>query len=167
MKLPLLPIALASAALALHTSCKANPSAVTTAATPVPESAAPAAPAATAPQAAPAPQGNNGGNRPGGGPGNFQQRTDARMQRIKTEVGLTDDQAQKVRAIFERQFAPLRQQMGDQSISREDRQAAFEKARAGASAEIEQILTPEQKPKWEAFQKEMEQRRAQRRQNGN
>ncbi len=88
------------------------------------------------------------------------------MQRMKTELGLSDDQAQKIRAVFEQQFGPLREQMGNSSISREDRRAAFEKARAAASAQVEQILTPEQKPKWEAYQKEMEQRRGQRRQQG-
>jgi Spy/CpxP family protein refolding chaperone len=88
------------------------------------------------------------------------------MQRMKTELGLTDDQATKIRAIYEEQFGSLRQQMGDSSVSREDRRAAFEKARAAATSQIEQILTPEQKPKWEAYQKEAEQRRSQRRQGG-
>jgi Spy/CpxP family protein refolding chaperone len=166
MKSPLLPFAVVVATLALHTSCKPKPS--TASSTPAPEVAATPAdqntpPAAAAEPAAPPPQGNAGG----GGPGNFQQRAEERMQQMKTELGLTDDQAQKVRAVFDQQFGPLRQQMGDQSVSREDRRAAFEKARAATNTEIEQILTPEQKPKWEAFQKEMEQRRAQRQQGGN
>ncbi len=88
---------------------------------------------------------------------------------MKTELGLNDDQVQKVQAVFDQQFGPLRQQTGDQSMSREDRRAAFEKARAAVNAQIDQILTPEQKPKWEAYQKEMEQRRQQggNRQGGN
>jgi Spy/CpxP family protein refolding chaperone len=56
--------------------------------------------------------------------------------------------------------------MGDQSISRDERRATFEKAREAARVQVEQLLTPEQKPKWDAMQKEMEQRRGQGRQQG-
>lgn len=118
--------------------------------------AAPAPTVAEAPAIAAATPGNDGGNRPGGG--NFQQRAEERMQRMKTEVGLTDDQAQKIRAIYEAQFASLRS--GDNSsMSREDRRAAFQKAREAANAQIEPLLTAEQRPKWEAYQQQMQARR--------
>ncbi len=132
-----------------------EPAVVAATPTPTPVESATPAPAAIAP-----PPSEAAGNRPGGG-ANFQQRAEERMQRMKTEVGLSDDQVQKIRAIYETQFASLRQQGGNSSMSREDRRAAFQKARDAANAEIEPLLTAEQKPKWEAFQQEMQARRGQ------
>jgi periplasmic protein CpxP/Spy len=162
--------------MALHTSCKPKPTAASApTAEATPATAAQTTPASTptlpplesqAPAPAMPPQGNNGGNRPGGG-GNFQQRAEERLQQMKTDVGLTDEQVQKVRSIYEENFGALRSTMGDPSMSREERRAAFEKARASASTAVEAILTPEQKPKWEDFKKKMEQRRGQRPGGGN
>ncbi|HEY8901154.1 MAG TPA: hypothetical protein VIM61_12150 [Chthoniobacterales bacterium] len=155
MKRILLPSLLAAALLPAACSRKAPP-AETTATAPAPAEET----ASTVTAATPAPD-NAGGNRPGSGPGgggNFQQRAEQRMQQMKTEVGLTDDQMQKIRAITESQFASLRLGM-DSSMSREDRRAAFQKAREAANAQIEPLLTAEQKPKWEAFQQQMQARR--------
>jgi len=143
-------------ALALSTACKPKPTPVT----PPPEAAATPEAAAATPVAAATPaQTSNAPGNPGGPGGNFQQRAAERMQQMKTELGLTDDQAEKIRAIQEAQFGSLRQSM--QSMSHEDRRAAFEKARDAANAQITQILTPEQQPKWQAWQEQMRQRRAQ------
>ena len=144
-------------ALALSTACKPKPTAVTLA----PEAAATPEATATPVAAQPPAQASSTPGNPGGaGPGgNFQQRAAERMQQMKTELGLTDDQAEKIRAIQEAQFGSLRQSM--QSMSHEDRRAAFEKAREAANAQITQILTPEQQPKWQAWQQQMQQRRAQ------
>lgn len=149
-------------ALALSTACKPKPSAVP----PGPEAAAtPEAAAATPVVAATPVQNSNPPGNPGGPGGNFQQRAAERMQQMKTELGLTDDQAEKIRAIQEAQFGSLRQNM--QSMSREDRRAAFQKARDAANAQITQILTPEQQPKWQAWQQEQQQRMQQRANGGN
>jgi Spy/CpxP family protein refolding chaperone len=143
MKRLVLPTLLS--ALALSTACKPKPA-------PVVPTPAPEATATPTAQNSPSP-----GNPASGG--DFQQRAEERMQRMKTDLGLTDEQAQKIRMIMDEQFGSLRQNMA--SMSREDRRAAFQKARDSANAQITQILTPEQQPKWTAWQQQMQQRRAQ------
>jgi Spy/CpxP family protein refolding chaperone len=83
---------------------------------------------------------------------------------MTTTLALTQDQAEKVKAIMQDQFGAIRAQT--QGMSREDRRAAFQKAREAVNAKIAEILTPDQQPKWEEYQKQMEARRAQRGQGG-
>lgn len=89
---------------------------------------------------------------------------------MKTDLGLTDEQAQKIRAIMDGQMASMQALRSDQSLSREQRQAKFAESRQAINAQIEALLTPEQKPKWEELKKkreaEMAQRRANRQQGG-
>jgi Spy/CpxP family protein refolding chaperone len=96
-------------------------------------------------------QNNNGNN--GGGGQNFEQRRQERIARMKTDLGLTDDQAQKIQALFQAQFSSTNQPGGQ--VNRDERRAAFEKVQA----EVEKILTPEQKTKWEAMRQQWGQRR--------
>jgi Spy/CpxP family protein refolding chaperone len=75
------------------------------------------------------------------------------MTRMQTELGLSNDQVQQIKSIYQTAFGSMGQPGGQ--VSREERRAAFDKARA----EVEKILTPEQKTKWEAMRQERERRR--------
>jgi Spy/CpxP family protein refolding chaperone len=100
----------------------------------------------------------------GGSRGNYQQRAQQRLDQMTTTLALTQVQAEKVKAIMQDQFGAMRAQT--QGMSREDRRAAFQKAREAVNAKIAEILMPDQQPKWEEYQKQMEARRAQRGQGG-
>jgi len=89
---------------------------------------------------------------------------------MKTDLALTGDQAQKVSALMDQQMTSMQTLRSDQSLTREQRQAKSAESRQAIGAQIEALLTPEQKPKWEELKKkreaEMAQRRANRQQGG-
>jgi Spy/CpxP family protein refolding chaperone len=90
----------------------------------------------------------NGGQRRGG---SVQQRVD----RMATELNLTDDQKTKVTTLFESQ-AKKRQEL--QNLAPEDRR---EKARAmmqETNKKLKEILTPEQIKKWQEIRSQGRQR---------
>jgi Spy/CpxP family protein refolding chaperone len=63
------------------------------------------------------------------------------VDHLSTELSLTPEQSERVKAVFERQ----RSQRGDlRGLAREERQAARETRRAQIEAELAEILTPEQ-----------------------
>ena len=110
----------------------------------------------------------SGTNRPDGRPGgsaDAAQRANERFDQMKAELGLTDDQAQKARAIMDQQSASMQALRSDQSLSREQRQAKFAEFRTAIASQIEAILTPDQKTKWDELQKKREAERAERRTN--
>ncbi|MEI6279897.1 MAG: hypothetical protein WCQ16_11045 [Verrucomicrobiae bacterium] len=123
-------------------------------------------PAATAPVATPVVAA--GENRPergqaGGSRGDFAQRSKERFEQMKTDLALTDDQAQKISAIMDQRAAFMRTVVSDQSLSREQRMAKFQEARQAFVKQVEPLLTTEQKAKWEEQLKKREADRAERR----
>jgi Spy/CpxP family protein refolding chaperone len=95
-----------------------------------------------------------GGGRPGG-PGAFS--PEERIKRMTEELGLTQDQQDKLKAIFakgETQFKALREK-GRENLTEEDRTKMRDFFKA-QTEEIGAVLTPEQKTKW---QEAMEKRR--------
>ena len=149
--IPVLALALVSGA-----GCKPKKPAV-------PPSLLPEAPAATSPDA-----GSSGTNRPAGQPGatvDAAQRANERFDQMKTALGLSEEQAQKARAIIDQQSASMQAMRSDQSLSREQRQEKMTESRNAVASQIGAILTPEQKPKWEELQKKREAERAERRAN--
>jgi len=78
---------------------------------------------------------------------------------MKTALSLTDDQAQKIQAIMEKQRPAMEAIRNDQSLSREDRMAKFKELRDATQAEIAPLLSPEQIAAYQAL-------RQQRMQNG-
>jgi Spy/CpxP family protein refolding chaperone len=77
-----------------------------------------------------------------------------RLQKMKETLGLTDEQAAKIKAIFETsrgKFAGLK------GLKPEERRAKMREVIKGEMEEIAALLTPDQKEKWKA---EMEKRRA-------
>ncbi len=85
----------------------------------------------------------------------------ARADRLKTELGLTDDQTAKIKAIYEKDQAKnadeLKKLREDTTTSREDKAKKYREIFAATAEEIKPILTPEQQTKWKEQQ---EKRRA-------
>ncbi len=128
-----------------------------------PEAAAtPAAPAgapASNTEAA-APTGENNGPGGGGpGQGGGQRRTPAeRVEQMKTSLGLSDDQAQKITAVFEAQRPAMDALRNDQSLSQDQRREKMEAMRQTMDQQLSAILTPEQKTKWDEERAKMRER---------
>jgi Spy/CpxP family protein refolding chaperone len=99
-----------------------------------------------------------GGARPGrGGPPDAA----GRAERLKTELGLTDEQTAKIKAIYEKDQAKnaeeLKKLREDTTLSREEKGKKMREIFAATAEEIKPILTPEQQTKWKEAQ---EKRRA-------
>lgn len=117
----------------------------------------------------PAASGDTTRERPEGAGGNrtdFAQRAQGRMERMKTDLGLSEDQQKKIQDIMNQQMTMMqaaRAQGG--SNDREALRARFREAREAANAQIEALLTPEQKTKWEELRKQRQQEMTGRREN--
>jgi protein CpxP len=109
--------------------------------------------------AKPAPAPGGPGGRPGGRGG--APDPGARAERLKTELGLTDDQTAKIKAVYEKNQAKNQEEMKklreDTTMSREDKGKKMAEIFAATAEEIKPILTPEQQTKWKEA---MEKRRA-------
>lgn len=90
-------------------------------------------------------------------------REDAQTQRMKERLGLTDDQAAKVKAILKKSREEMQAEFGNNDGDREARRDAMMKRAEKNDAEIVKLLTKEQKVKYEEMKKErkkqMEERR--------
>lgn len=128
--------------------------------TPVPAAASPASGDASVASAAPAdsaPGGGGGGPRQrggGGGRGGADRGAD-RLQRMATALSLTPEQSEKIKAIMEAQRPAMDAIRNDNTLSREDRRAKMQELRKTSEPEIQAILTPEQKTKWEELRSQM------------
>lgn len=88
------------------------------------------------------------------------------MTRMKTELGLSEEQQQKIQGIMDQQIASLQAARSEGGTGdREARRTKLREAREAANAQIEALLTPEQKVKWEEMRKQREQEMAARREN--
>src|ERR1041385_4408621 len=92
----------------------------------------------------PAVETNTAPKAPRHGPPGVQQR----VERMATELKLTDDQKTKLTALLEDEAKKMRELRSDASLSKEDRGEKFRAMRAENDAKIKQILTPEQYEKW-------------------
>jgi len=120
------------------------------------------APASGDVAAAPAGENNGPGGR-GPGQGGGQRRTPAeRVEQMKTSLGLSDDQAQKITAVFEAQRPAMEALRNDQSLSRDQRREKMEAMRQTMDQQLSSILTPEQKAKWDEERAKMRERFANR-----
>ena len=82
----------------------------------------------------------------------------ARLKQISEQLNLTDEQKEKLKPIFQEQFAKLRELRQNDTLSREDKLAKVKELREDINKKVEPILTAEQKEKWQKVQ----QRRAKR-----
>jgi Spy/CpxP family protein refolding chaperone len=79
------------------------------------------------------------------GPPTVEQRVD----RMATELKLTDDQKSKVTALFEEDAKKMKELRGDKNLTREEQREKFRAMRTESENKLKQILTPEQ---WEKHQ---------------
>ncbi|MBP9212041.1 MAG: hypothetical protein KBF97_04520 [Bacteroidetes bacterium] len=90
-------------------------------------------------------------------------REDTQTERMKEQLGLTDDQAAKVKAILKKSREEMQAEFGKNDGDREARRDAMMKRTEKNDAEIAKLLTKEQKVKYEEMKKErkkqMEERR--------
>jgi protein CpxP len=94
-----------------------------------------------------------------------QRRTpEEQVKALKESLKLTDEQAEKIKAIFAKGQEKRRALREDQNLSQEDRRAKMREIQTAQEEEIKPILTPEQQTKWK---EELEKRRAERGQRGN
>lgn len=82
--------------------------------------------------------------------------TDDLMKDLTTKLNLTADQQGRVRAILDENHQQMRATMNDQSLSKEDKHAKMKSMHDGVHAKVREVLTDEQKPKFDAMVKDME-----------
>jgi Spy/CpxP family protein refolding chaperone len=85
-------------------------------------------------------------------------------ERVKKELGLTDDQSEKMKAIHQDSEAQLKALRENTALSPEEKKAAFKQIHEATKAKVYAILTPEQAAKFdkmrEGAKKHMKERRA-------
>ncbi len=91
-------------------------------------------------------------------PGKGQRRD--RMEMMKENLGLTDDQVAKIKPIVEADREKMKALREDTATSQEDKRAKFAEILKGQSEKITPILTPEQQTKWKEQLAKMQERRA-------
>ncbi len=91
------------------------------------------------------------GQRGGGGRMNPEQRLEA----MKTQLNLTPDQTDKVKAILEEGRAKMTALRNDTSVSQEDRRGKMMAMMQGENEKIKAVLNDEQKEKLAAMEKRM------------
>lgn len=88
--------------------------------------------------------------KPGPGKGDMAK---AKLDKLKTELTLTDDQARKIQAIMEEQQKAGKAIRDDASLSKEQKMEKMKAHRAETDAKINTELTPEQQAKWAEMKK--------------
>jgi Spy/CpxP family protein refolding chaperone len=90
----------------------------------------------------------------------FAEKRKGHFQEMKAELGLTEDQSQKLEALMKENFEAMKVIKEDQSLSKEDRKAKLMAMRDAMDQKINALLTPEQVTKREELKKKrMEERK--------
>lgn len=82
------------------------------------------------------------------------QSAEARIEKLKTELGLTDEQTTKIKAILFDETAALKALRDDSSVDRKDKREKMMELRKTYREKIEAVLTAEQKAKFEKLASE-------------
>ncbi|HEY6308805.1 MAG TPA: hypothetical protein VI488_20380 [Candidatus Angelobacter sp.] len=69
------------------------------------------------------------------------------LQKISSELNLTEDQKQKVQPVLQNEFQQLKSVHDDSSLSPEQKKAKGQEIRESANSQLEPILTPDQRAK--------------------
>jgi Spy/CpxP family protein refolding chaperone len=91
---------------------------------------------------------DNKDSKGGAGQGRRGMNIDQRMERLTTELSLTDAQKPKVKAVLEDTQKKMRELRDDSSLSQEQRREKFTALREDESKALKPILTPEQMEKY-------------------
>jgi Spy/CpxP family protein refolding chaperone len=77
-----------------------------------------------------------------------------RLQKMQANLGLTDEQSQKIQAIMTEQREAMKGVKSDTTLTADQKKEKMKAARADVDAKIAALLTPEQKAKWEQLKKD-------------
>jgi periplasmic protein CpxP/Spy len=99
------------------------------------------------------------GERQGQGRGRMMQTPQERVDRLATELNLTDDQKAKVKKIFEAEADKMKTLREDQSIPQEEKRPKMMEIRKASSDQLKALLDKEQQKKYEEMQAKMQERR--------
>ena len=86
-----------------------------------------------------------------------------RVENLSKQLNLTDDQKSKGRALFEDEMKQREALRQDASLSREDRFAKMREINESTRKQMDQILTADQKKKYDAMMRENRERMRERR----
>jgi Spy/CpxP family protein refolding chaperone len=111
-----------------------------------------------------APQTEGGGM--GGHHGGKRMDADQRLAHMTKRYKLTADQQSQIKPILQDEQQQMESMRSDTSTSRQDKMAKMQSMHEADTQKIEAVLTDEQKQKYEADQKKMQDRRSQRMQGG-
>jgi Spy/CpxP family protein refolding chaperone len=75
--------------------------------------------------------------------------THPNFEKVAQELGLTDDQKTKFKAVLADQQTQLRSLRADTSLAPEDKRAKAKEIRAATLTQLKTILTPDQLAKWQ------------------
>jgi len=87
---------------------------------------------------------------------------DDQLKNLTERLTLTDDQQAKIKPILEDQRTQMQALMKDDSLSQDDRRAKGRSIRESTDTKIRDVLTDDQKKKYDAWQQEMRDRMRQR-----
>ncbi|MGB9120938.1 MAG: hypothetical protein WCE73_09985 [Candidatus Angelobacter sp.] len=82
--------------------------------------------------------------------------TDDMMKDLTAKLDLTADQQTKIKSILDEHHQQMKATMNDQSMSKEDKHAKMMSMHNSVHAKVREVLTDEQKPKFDAMVKDME-----------
>lgn len=114
-------------------------------------------------------QGNpppQGGAPDGGGHRRGMPNAEEQVKHLTEQLNLTDDQQAKAKVILDDTHAQMQKMMQDGSMSREDRMAKMRDLHETANGKLRDILTDDQKKKFDATEKERQDHMRQRRDGG-
>ena len=97
-------------------------------------------------QRGPAAHGNRGGVKP-------ERNSDAELEKMKAELGLTDEQVAKMKQLMDAQKEQRREDMKNRKSEMEKRRSEMQQRRAENDAALKEILTPEQYEKMQQMKK--------------
>ena len=77
-----------------------------------------------------------------------------RMQKVAMELGLTDEQKQRLQPILREEWTKLKALRDDQSLTRLEKRKKLQAMREELLPQLKGVLTPEQLAKWQQLRQE-------------
>ncbi len=85
-------------------------------------------------------------------------RVEARLQKLATELNLTDDQKNQLKPILQDEVKQLKTVRDDSSMSADQKKAKIAEIRQNSRSQMRSVLTPEQQKKLDAMKEGAEQK---------
>jgi protein CpxP len=92
---------------------------------------------------------SQGQSQMGGGKGMHRAGAERRLEFLSQQLNLTDDQRSKLKPILEDESKQIKAAWDDTSLSEDQKHAKMKEIREGTKPQIEALLTPDQKQKFE------------------